>query len=856
MTELGHTQDPAKLIPGDPDALTRAARAYQLLSNKLDDTAAVLRRQRVAMWTGAAAAAFYDNNAAAASRIAHLASTNDTLAATAMESAKTIASAQRQAREAISLWNSSQPRTPRSHPRDDSDYTSPPHPGPEDASNDSGENDYGGGSDKGDEGSQSAAQREQQRQNRLRAQEILARARAHVRENIEDATPLIRATLHPVTRGPSTKRGSIITTPAVHPRHATSPTATRRHPAATPPHPRPTPSHPATAPAASPQDDGWRPLGPPPHPAPRAGDSSPTTAPAAADPAASSPAAPAEGGCFPPQPAPPPAPGWVASLPPGDPRRAQRYVVVAPPAGGVHDSIYRIAQRELGDGNRWHEIEALNHNLPQPDGHTLQQPTLVHPGWILAVPTHPTAALSPDAVPGDLAPAVPPSTPMPSAPLIPGPAPGSPAGHGLLTPLALAAGATGVGLGVWGLASRGGHSTPRRKTHTTTAQQPTHGVAPADGPVAEDSAHRNDVDGGDPFHTPDWAPLSSQPTQDPSGYPHNPQALMDLSTQVADPAPPGRSHPAARSAPPLARQHESQTSDAAVDDAAHPAGTRRSAGAGDGPIVTDSAPHPALDEPVDNAPAVPVLFGMRGSQRINLDLAAQRGLGLTGPGADAAARALLAALLLNADPPVLREPTAPHTTTSQIAQPVTVLITQSLARRLLGDHLDVTALSTVGLQVSNSLVSALERLEEHIPGRARASRDNTDITHRPLVLFADPEPHHQGWLQSVLETGSGYAIAGVLTAEWPAGTTCDVAVDGTITTATGPAASTTLSSARMLTAERGQLTDLLATRAAATAREAAHAQTASDSGEPPRFRIGDPIRSRPEWRAEGARKTP
>jgi Transposase, Mutator family len=29
-----------------------------------------------------------------------------------------------------------------------------------------------------------------------------------------------------------------------------------------------------------------------------------------------------------------------------------------------------------------------------------------------------------------------------------------------------------------------------------------------------------------------------------------------------------------------------------------------------------------------------------------------------------------------------------------------------------------------------------------------------------------------------------------------------------------------------------------------------------DMGAPPRFRIGDPIRSRPEWRAEGARETP
>src|SRR5690606_39101200 len=89
--------------------------------------------------------------------------------------------------------------------------------------------------------------------------------------------------------------------------------------------------------------------------------------------------------------------GWILSLPPADPSQAG----TPPPAGGpddgedaddspgsgvgytvvAGDTLYGIAQRELGDGSRYDEIFEINRGRPQVGGGTLTNPAVVRVGW-------------------------------------------------------------------------------------------------------------------------------------------------------------------------------------------------------------------------------------------------------------------------------------------------------------------------------------------------------------------------------------------------------------------------------------------------------------------------------------------
>lgn len=82
-----------------------------------------------------------------------------------------------------------------------------------------------------------------------------------------------------------------------------------------------------------------------------------------------------------------------------------RSAVVLPydPETGVYDSLWRMSQRALGDGNRWPEIYALNRGKPQPNGGTFTRPSLIFPGEKMALPngtaTPPTAPVTPPPPP-------------------------------------------------------------------------------------------------------------------------------------------------------------------------------------------------------------------------------------------------------------------------------------------------------------------------------------------------------------------------------------------------------------------------------------------------------------------------
>ncbi len=59
------------------------------------------------------------------------------------------------------------------------------------------------------------------------------------------------------------------------------------------------------------------------------------------------------------------------------------------------ESLWRIAEQELGDGARWPEIAELNYGAPQPGGRVLDNTHWIDPGWQLLLPPEP----APSAVP-------------------------------------------------------------------------------------------------------------------------------------------------------------------------------------------------------------------------------------------------------------------------------------------------------------------------------------------------------------------------------------------------------------------------------------------------------------------------
>jgi len=87
------------------------------------------------------------------------------------------------------------------------------------------------------------------------------------------------------------------------------------------------------------------------------------------------------------------------------------------------DTLWGIAQRQLGDRLRWSHVYALNHGCTMADGQVFDDPNRIWPGWTLLLPANPPAAEPVPAVP-----------PVPDAP--PTPAPRQPANPVPATPTA------------------------------------------------------------------------------------------------------------------------------------------------------------------------------------------------------------------------------------------------------------------------------------------------------------------------------------------------------------------------------------------------------------------------------------
>jgi DNA-binding SARP family transcriptional activator len=196
-----------------------------------------------------------------------------------------------------------------------------------------------------------------------------------------------------------------------------------------------------------------------------------------------------------------------------------------------------------------------------------------------------------------------------------------------------------------------------------------------------------------------------------------------------------------------------------------------------GIVPPPEAEHPARRElPPGTVPA-----GVRGDAAetpVDIDIAALGGLGLTGPGAGPAARAILAALLAQAPP-------------GETGLPAVIIPAADAARLLPG----AGPATIPGLAVPATADTALGELEALQLTLARLSGAGDDLADagpalRPggpgVTLIAAPGQGTDRRLAGILDAGRRTGTGAVLLGTWPAGVTCQVAADGTVTAVTPP----------------------------------------------------------------------
>ena len=66
-----------------------------------------------------------------------------------------------------------------------------------------------------------------------------------------------------------------------------------------------------------------------------------------------------------------------------------------------HDTLWGIAEAHLADPFRWREIADLNLGQPQPIGGALNDPNIIQPGWVLALPADATSLAPTAATPAE-----------------------------------------------------------------------------------------------------------------------------------------------------------------------------------------------------------------------------------------------------------------------------------------------------------------------------------------------------------------------------------------------------------------------------------------------------------------------
>lgn len=469
-----------------------------------------------------------------------------------------------------------------------------------------------------------------------------------------------------------------------------------------------------------------------------------------------------------------------------------------------HDSLWAIAEHQLGDPQRWEEIFHLNRHRPQPDGHSLHDPNIIRPGWVLLLPdkhAHPTSPpthTKPSPRPRHPPPPRTPDRQTPGTPGQPGP-PNSPTPS--TTPPALPAPPGAVG----------------QPPHTPTAGPSTPHPSPA--PSRTDADHE---------HRPVAVTL-------PSGAIIGPSLAIAISLAVAAarlhrrrrriPAQVPGTSPADPPLPPtLARARHAHLATRRDPDQAPP-------------LTYDEAP--ATPAHAERTADPPQPEGRAGTdETVNVSLSDERelplqldrtaGVGLIGEGATGAARCIAVSLLARHDKD----------------QPQ-VIVDRTVADELFGDDINLDAVP--GMTVTADLQEALARLQAEIIHRDRlvdATGTSDFAAYRAchpdeplptMLLIARPDSHLTERTASILALGRHRGIVGLILNPWNAGT-CAIRNNGHVS-ARGDAVAH-LHGTRMFQMALDEADIMLATLAAARGHD--------QPDQPPTPQPAPPARDLPE----------
>jgi DNA-binding SARP family transcriptional activator len=445
------------------------------------------------------------------------------------------------------------------------------------------------------------------------------------------------------------------------------------------------------------------------------------------------------------------------------------------------DDLWDIAQRYLGDPEEWHQIYQLNEGRPQPDGRSLTDPNLIIPGWVLLIP-QPAAGHAPGPHPGTPQPGRP-GTKAPGGGRTPGPSPRPSRPAEPTAEPSQSAGPTGrPSQAAPSAGPSSGRSTPGRGAHPpqVSVRLPSGaliGIAVAvmvAAAIALAAIQRRRR----------YRPRPGPPSTLAPETPPLPEVISALRRAARPPAPAAGPEAGDQDAALVTGPDGEDLSTAdpyadlyeALPEADAPGG---SAAHGKDPV---SVPEPGPEHPARRElPPGTVPTGVRGDAAetpVDIDIAVLGGLGLTGPGAEPAARAILAALLAQAPP-------------GETGLPA-VIIPAADAARLLPGAGPATIPGLAVPATADTALGELEALQLTLARLSGAGDDLADAGPAPgpggpgVTLIAAPEPGTARRLAGILDAGRRTGTAAVLLGSWPAGTTCQVAADGTVTAVTPP----------------------------------------------------------------------